>query len=475
VIVGAGLAGCMSALMFSKRGFPVLLIEAREDFRVAERKDSDMGRLENSTKRSINLALSDRGIAALERVGLFEEVSKLLIPMYGRYMHSIHNSELTFQPYGTKDQHINSVSRLDLNRLLLEHCEKLPNFQMLFGEKVTDVSRDGVVTTASGRSIASKFVVGADGAFSRVRGSLLRYARADFSRRYVAHGYKELLMPANAQGEYALSCPNGLHIWPRGQFMLIALPNPDKSFTCTLFAPFEGKNGFDSVKTEAQATDYFQDNFPDVISLIPDLITQYFTSPTSPLLTVRCKPWNYNDKLVVLGDAAHAVVPFYGQGMNAAFEDCLVLDELWAELNGDVTKVLPAFSQTRQPACDALADLSLEHYYEMSDSTGKKTFLYKKKLEALLHKIAPSWWVPEYTMVTFSRTPYHIAKAKAEKQDRILTRTFQLGGLLVAGAAIVATTSLVSAYSSSSLSSSSLSSRGSRWMDVLAKLGSLKH
>lgn len=445
----------MCALMFAQRGLKVRIIESRDDFRKeakagADEVDSVTGKLRNTIKRSINLALSYRGIKALERVNLFEKVKDTLIEMKGRCVHDMRGN-IELQPYGTGDQAIYSISRADLNRLLLDELDKHPNVEMLFDCKVKNVKPDGTVVTADDKQLPSRFVVGADGAYSTVREFLRRNGRVDFSMQYITHGYKELTIPAK-EGQFALDKPHGLHIWPRQEFMLIGLPNPDKSFTCTLFAPFEGPEGLDSIKTPEQVMAYFKKYFPDAIPLMPDLINDFLTSPASPLLTVRCKPWNLKDKIVLIGDAAHACVPFYGQGMNAAFEDCLFFDELFEKHKGDQAAAITEFNQVRQPAGEALGELSLENYVEMRAKTASRLFVWKKKLDTLLHKLFPSRWSVLYHDVAFSRTQYDEALKKAQKQDRLLSTVALLAGVTAVG---VGAAALYKGYRNSDSSSAS--------------------
>lgn len=444
VVVGGGLAGCMTALLLAKHdNTDVVVLESREDFRVKERKEEGE-QIKSSLKRSINLALSYRGISALRKAGVFEQsVESALIPMRARVVH-LQSGGISVQPYGVGDQAINSISRVDLNRLLLDELDKLKNVKVHFECKVNRITAEGVISYSTPdkkqHSIDSRFVVGADGAYSAVRQSLQRLARVDFSMNYIKHGYKELNIPPTADGQFALPHAEGLHIWPRHEFMLIALPNPDKSFTCTLFAPFEGEDGLDSIQTDEQILAYFNKYFPDSVPLMPTLLQDYHSNPASALLSVRASPWTYKDKIVILGDAAHACVPFYGQGMNAAFEDALVFDELYSQYNGDESIVLPKFNEVRVPTGHAIADLSQENYVEMRSKTASPVFVAKKKIEKVLNYLAPNWWIPQYTMVAFTRTPYHIAHEKGKRQDQILNAALLTAAVGVVGTAVAAAT-----------------------------------
>lgn len=267
--------------------------------------------------------------------------------------------------------------------------------------------------------IKCQLVIGADGAFSTVRRSMMIISRMNYTQEFVEWGYKELTIPATDSGDFALARPEGLHIWPRHKFMLIALPNQDQSFTCTLFMAFEGKNGLEALdqSSDEDIIAFFKTNFPDVVEKIPCLTQQVRESPSSPLVTIKCDPWHYKDKIVLIGDAAHAVVPFYGQGMNAGFEDCLLFSEILDKYPGDWNKVLSTFTEQRQPAGVALGELSIQNYREMSSHTANPLRQIKLKIDAFLHRIFPKW-IPLYTMVSFTRIPYHIAQNKSRKQDK---------------------------------------------------------
>jgi len=272
--------------------------------------------------------------------------------------------------------------------------------------------------------------------YSTVRRSLMHWERVDFSQVHIECAYKELSIPPTAQGDWALPNHNGLHIWPRHEFMLIALPNPNKTFTATLFAPMEGPNGFSSLTTPARISSWFEQQFPGSAELFPSLVEQFQESPTSNLLSIKCRPWHFADRIVIMGDAAHAVVPFYGQGMNSGFEDALMFDELWEQFGGQVGKVIEQFSLQRQPAADALADLSIQNYREMSSLTATRWFVAKKHLESVLYTLMPETWIPLYTMVSFTRMPFHHALARAKRQDRLLAMI--VGGLTAGVAATTA-------------------------------------
>lgn len=453
-IVGAGLAGSMAALVLAQCGEQIRLIEARPDFRITDNDSTDAisGYLSNSLKRSLNLALSYRGMCALRSAGLLDKLQSIIIPMTGRYMHPIgatNSNDYVYQPYGKGDEAIYSVTRTGINKVILDELDSLENVELIFNEKVLQIDEDATLTT-NRASYIGKWVIGADGAYSQVRNALRRFTRMNFSMQYISHGYKELSIPPTAANQFAIEPHSGLHIWPRGDFMLIALPNPDNSFTCTLFAPFTGNDGLDSLAraNDNELLNYFQRYFPDIIPLIgkSELISQFRTSPNSALLTVKCDPYHYSNKLLLIGDAAHAVVPFYAQGMNAAFEDCLILKELYLKHNGNSAHLIPAFTSVRSQAGIALADLSMDNYLEMRSHTRSKLFLMKKRIEGVIHDLLPHYWIPKYSMVAFSRMPYHIAAERASKQEKVLNYTLIFVGILSLLTALIAAYNKVQQY-----------------------------
>ncbi len=402
--------GSLLSIFLAKRGFEVEVCEKRADPR---RHDKQGG-------RSINLALSDRGILALEKAGVMEALEHTLIPMKGRMIHNF-DGKLSFQPYGKSNQAINSVSRSLLNEVLISEAEK-SGVIFSFEHRCEDVDFDNtkaVFSTKSGmQEKYADVIIGADGAFSALRGKMQHTDRFNYSQDYIPHGYKELSIAGN--GDFKLE-PHALHIWPRGQFMLIALPNVDKSFTCTLFLPFEGEQSFASLQSEQKVIEFFSGLFPDTIPLIPNLTEQFFTNPTSSLVTVKCFPW-FKNKCLLLGDASHAIVPFYGQGMNAGFEDCRIFDEMMEVYYPDWEGLFAAFQRRRKPDTDAIAKLALDNFIEMRDRVADEGFLWQKKVEALLHEKYPDRWVPLYTMVTFSNMPYSRAMSIGQKQEMAMRK-----------------------------------------------------
>lgn len=419
-ILGAGLVGALLSIYLKKRGFKVSLYEKRADIRKAS---TDSG-------RSINLALSRRGIKALKDVGVFSEVEKILLPMEGRMMHSL-NGELTFQPYGKKGEFINSVSRTKLNQILLEKAE-MEGVEIYFDHSCqhVDLEKTTVQFENKGKITSAGFdlLFGSDGAYSQMRQAFQKTDRFNYEQYYIPHGYKELSIPPTSDGDFAIA-PNALHIWPRGKFMLIALPNLDKSFTCTLFFPFEGDPSFDSLRTPQQVRQFFQETFPDSLSYIKAIEKEYFTNPTSSLVTVKCSPWVRNN-CVLIGDAAHAIVPFYGQGMNAGFEDAHILNLLLDQYNDDWPQVLHSFQELRKVDGDAIADLALHNFIEMRDLVADEKFLVQKKIEAKLHEAFPDEWIPLYSMVTFSELRYSEALRIGRKQQAIMDKVMNRANIL---------------------------------------------
>lgn len=412
-IVGAGLGGALMGVFLGKAGHRVKIYERRPDPRQGA----------GGRGRSINLAISTRGLAALERVGLDAKLLEVAVPMRGRMVHGI-DGDLAFQPYGHKAHHvIHSVSRAGLNRLLVETAEAMPNVEVHFGMRCMDVDLPHAlgtfvnIDTGATSTVAGDLLIGADGAFSEVRLAMQKTDRFEYAQSFLEHGYKELSIPPAEGGGFSME-RDALHIWPRGGFMMIALPNVDGSYTCTCFWPFRGENSFAALATRGEVRAYFDKTFPDAVPLMPTLEDDFLLNAVGSLVTVRCTPWRFADRAVLLGDAAHAVVPFYGQGANAAFEDCIVLDECLKEFADDTSQALAVYERRRKPHADALADLAVGNFVEMRDKTASKTFLLGKRVEKLLAKVLPGRFVPLYYMVTFSRTPYADAVRRARSQWR---------------------------------------------------------
>jgi kynurenine 3-monooxygenase len=409
-IVGCGLAGTLMACYLAKAGHRVDIYEKRPDPR---RTVPERG-------RSINLALSVRGIHALGEVKLAKEVLHASILMRGRMIHG-RDGALTFQPYGKDDtEALHSVSRAGLNLLLVEAAARHESVRLFFEHKCIGYgSHAGILEFAEQEKVSAEIVIASDGAYSAVRSQLERQDRFNYRQDYLSHGYKELTIPAGPGGAFLLE-KNALHIWPRGEFMMIALPNADGSFTCTLFWPFDGPNGFAALTNEKEIVTYFRSQFPDVVPLIPTLAADFIDNPAGSLVTIRCQPWHIGGRVVLLGDACHAVVPFLGQGMNAAFEDCSVLNQCLDEESDDVGRAFARYETLRKDNLDTLADLCVENFYEMRDRVGSRWFVLRKKLALVLHRLFPRWYLPLYTMVEFTRIPYAAALQRARWQDRIV-------------------------------------------------------
>jgi kynurenine 3-monooxygenase len=422
VIAGAGLVGSLLSIYLKKKNYNVTIYERRADMR---REEVEAG-------RSINLALSDRGIKALKEVGIADDVLRIAIPMHGRHIHNNDGSH-AFQPYGKQGQYINSVSRRELNCKLMDLAEA-HGVRIFFNHRCTNVSwkNNEVIFEDRKKTAAVEFdmLFGTDGAYSSVRlAHMLNHDKFNYQQYYIDCGYKELSIPAGENGSFLLE-KNSLHIWPRKQYMLIALPNTDGSFTGTLFFPFEGELSFSKLKTEQAVKDFFNATFPDVVKLVPDVVKQFFSNPISSLVTVKCFPWIREDKFCLLGDAAHAIVPFFGQGMNAGFEDCSVLNELLEAHGDNWRKILGEFQSLRKPDTDAIADLAIGNFTEMRAKTADPKFLLQKKIEAKLHAHHPDKWIPAYSQVTFSPDiRYSEALKNSERQEKIMQKIMQEPGI----------------------------------------------
>ncbi|KAI9322969.1 hypothetical protein DFJ73DRAFT_875330 [Zopfochytrium polystomum] len=445
VVVGGGLVGSLMAIYLARRGWHVAVYEARPDIR----------RQKTASGRSINLALSTRGISALEGAGVGAGILETLIPMKGRMIH-VGEGKLSSQPYGVFGECINSVDRKLMNEHLLSEAEKRANVKLYFEHELVSVDFEGKVVVfkqpgGAQTSVKADFLIGADGAYSRVRRELLRVHRVNFSQHYIPHGYVELTMPpaatpraGDADSKYRMD-PHHLHIWPRQTFMMIALPNVDGSFTVTLFMPW---TQFDAIKTEEDLLRFFEATFKDAVPLIgrERLVKDYFANPKGALVSVKCNPYHYKSMAVIIGDASHAMVPFYGQGMNCGFEDCQVLDEILEKHIGkagtassthptaeSLGAALEEYSRTRNPNAEAMCDLAMYNYIEMRSSVTKTSYLLRKAVEKHLHRLFPALVIPLYTMVSFSRIPY----AEAMRRFRRQTEWFNWAGWAAAAAAAV--------------------------------------
>lgn len=411
-IIGSGLVGSLLAIYLRKHGHNITVFDRRPDIRKIK-----------FSGRSINLAMSNRGWSALREVGVEDQIKKIAIPLNKRAMHVI-GKPLYFQDYGKENEAIWSISRGVLNRKMIDLAEQA-GVVFKFDEKVWDVDLPtaklftGETEKGEWKAYNYDLIFGCDGAFSRVRHKMQRRSRFDYSQDFIDVGYKELTILPNADGSHKLD-KNSFHIWPRGNFMFIAMPNLDGSFTCTLFMPFEGEVSFEKIKTKDEAKSFFGTYFPNVMADIENLTEDFFNNPTSAMVTMKCYPWTYWDKVALVGDSAHAIVPFYGQGMNAGFEDIFVLNSLITKNGNDWETIFKEYQEQRKPNADAIAELSYRNFIEMSKKTADSKFLLQKKIEKSFAAQHPDKWMPVYSRVTFSDKPYAEALAYGDKQEGIM-------------------------------------------------------
>jgi len=411
-IIGSGLVGTLLAIYLKKQGHIVHVYDRSSDIRTIQ-----------FSGRSINLVMSHRGWKAMEDVGLENEIRKIGIPVDKRAIH-LRDRKLNYQYYGKDGEAIFSLSRGVLNRKMIDLADAA-GVEFFFEHKIWDITLSNATLhigeTERGEWTELKYdkVFGADGAFSRIRHRMQRQSMFDYSQEFMKIGYKELHIPANDDGTHKID-KNSLHIWPRGNFMLMALANLDGSFTCTLFMPFEGENSFEQLKDEATLVQFFADYFPDTAAVIPDLVRDFFKNPTSYLAIMKCYPWTYEDKVALIGDASHAIVPFYGHGMNAGFEDITVLNQMIEKYGDDWNSIFSEYQKSRKPNADAIAELSLQNFIEMSEKTADEKFLLQKKIEKWFSDKHPDKWMPLYSRVTFSLQPYSEALAIGDFQNKIM-------------------------------------------------------
>ena len=421
IIAGAGLVGSLMAVYLAKQGFNVDIYEKREDMRI-----TDM-----SAGKSINLALSHRGIRPLEELGIKDEIMKIALPMKGRLIHDL-DGNITFSPYGKDPTDvINSISRGELNKKLMTIAEQSGKVKIFFNHNVLDFNAfTGEITVRDEKNkkdftIKGQTILSAEGAGSSIRYSLQKIGRFNYSQDFLEHGYKELTIPSGSNNTHLIG-NNGLHIWPRGKFMLIALPNPEGDFTATLFLPFEGENGFDDLQTSRDKVKlFFEKYFPDFIKISPIYLEDFINNPTGILGTIKCNPWYFEDKVCLIGDAAHAIVPFYGQGMNAGFEDCRIINDLIKEHGSDWKTIFPIFNKLRKKNSDAVADLALDNFIEMRDSMADKHFQLAKSAELLLSEKYPKDIISHYSMVSFTHIPYNEAKIRGEVLFEVILKEME--------------------------------------------------
>jgi len=417
-VIGSGLVGTLLAIYLKKQGHTVHVYDRSPDIRTVE-----------FSGRSINLVMSNRGWKAMEDVGLDDEIRKIGIPVDKRAIH-LNDGKLTTQYYGKDGEAIFSLSRGVLNRRMIDLAEA-EGVEFYFNHKIWDVTL-ATATLHLGETERGEWtelpydkVFGADGAFSRIRHRMQRQSMFDYSQEFMKLGYKELNIPANPDGTHKID-KNSLHIWPRGNFMLMALANLDGSFTCTLFMPFEGENSFEQLKDEASLVAFFATHFPDTASVIPDLVKDFFKNPTSYLAIMKCYPWAFEDKVALIGDAAHAIVPFYGHGMNAGFEDITILNQMMNRYGNDWKTIFEEYQKSRKPNADAIAELSRRNFIEMSTKTADEKFLLQKKIEKWFSDKHPDKWMPLYSRVTFSVQPYAEAMAIGDLQNKIMEEVMQM-------------------------------------------------
>lgn len=417
-VVGSGLVGTLLAIYLKKLGHTVHVYDRSPDIRKI-----------NFSGRSINLVLSDRGIKALKDVGLEDEVLGIGIPVEKRVIHTGIDT-VNEQFYGKDGEVIYSLSRGLLNKKMVDLAEQA-GVEFYFEQKVWDVDLT-TATISIGETERGEWTTkdydltfGADGAFSRIRHRMQRQSMFNYSQEFLNIGYKELNIPANSDGTHKLN-KNALHIWPRGNFMLMALANPNGSFTCTLFMPHDGENSFEELKTTEQLVTFFAKHFPDTKEVIPNLVEDFFKNPTSYLVTMKCFPWTYSNKVALIGDACHAIVPFYGHGMNAGFEDITVLNQMIEQYGDDWANLLNDYENSRKPNTDAIAELSYRNFMEMSSKTADEKFLLQKKIEKWFSDKHPDKWMPLYSRVTFSLQPYSEALAIGDFQNKIMEKVLKI-------------------------------------------------
>ncbi|XP_038074132.1 kynurenine 3-monooxygenase-like [Patiria miniata] len=417
-VIGGGLVGSLQACFLAEKGFEVELFEAKEDIRTRK----------YASGRSINLGLSHRGREALKLVGLEDEVIRNgAVPMHGRMIHSL-SGKTSAQAYGKKGQNVLSMDRRRLNETLLTAAESYPNVKTHFRHKLVQAELDKGTIVILDRNTDREFtlrpdlIVGCDGVNSAMRAALFEYGLINYSQEYLTHGYMELHIPAK-DGKFAMEA-NYLHVWPREPFTMIATPNPDGTFNCALFLPLEE---FADIKIRGRQVclEFFREHFPDAVTLIgeQELTESFIANRACKLMSIKCSPYHYKDKAVIIGDAAHAMVPFYGQGMNCGFEDCIVFSEALDKFDGDLAKVLPAFSEYRSPDAQAMCDLNLYNFKEMRSLVNSRWFLFRKYLDWFLQWLFPKRHIPLYTMVTFSRIRYGEVVRRWKRQTKIVNWT----------------------------------------------------
>jgi kynurenine 3-monooxygenase len=416
-VVGAGLAGSLMAVYLGRRGWQVDVYERRADPRTVDGEALE--------RRSINLGLSHRGMVALQSAGVLDRVLATSVKAKGRVIHAT-DGRVEFQPYGQDEREcLHSISRAELNRALIDRAEENPGVRFHFGWRCESLDRDTATAVfrdgdGNDRTAEADFVVGADGVFSAVRQLMQRNERADFSQEFLPWGYKELTLPAAADGRSPIEL-EALHIWPRGDALIVTHPNPDGSHTVTLFMPWEGPRSFSTLQTREEVEAFFEELFPDLVPLVPDLAGEFLAHPTGTLVSTRTAPWHHGGRVVLVGDGCHAVYPFYGQGMNAAMEDCAVLDACLEAHGEDRAAAFRAYQDARKANTDALCDLVKQNFNELRDTANQPAFVARKKMDLWLSRLFPGRWMPLYSMVVHTTMPYAEALARHRRQERILS------------------------------------------------------
>ena len=414
-IIGGGLSGSLAAIFLARRGYEIQIFEVRPDMR-----------LETASKgRSINMTLAARGVRALEEVGAAEHIMPLTVPLKGRMVHSA-SGKVISQPYGNNEREvIYAIKRRDLNVGLVNFAESLPNVTYRFNMRCSRIEKEKSVLhlydEVAGTEVCTRpdLIIGADGTFSAVLQEMQRGERAVYQKDYLNWGYKELPIPPGPDGDFQLD-KNALHVWPRGDSMFMAIPNNDGSLTGTFALPFEGKPSFESLSREGELLAFFKERFHDVVPLMPSLVENFHRYPASQFYTTKTLPWYYKDRIVLIGDSCHTVVPFYGQGMNAAFEDCSVLTKCIEAHPDELEKAFKQFQDLRKRNTDALADLSLQNFVDLRDRAKSPRYIARKKVEGVLQRLSPKRYVPLYTLITHSTMPYADALEVVRKRDRLL-------------------------------------------------------
>lgn len=423
VIVGAGLVGALLSVYLARKGYKVDIYDRNPDMRDAY----------NGRGRAINLTLCDRGLKALDEVGVGDTVRRLSVPAYGRFVHSSDGS-VAYQPYGNNNEALYSILRSELSKTLLDFAEKQPNVDFHFNEKCMGLELTPLSLTfenqRTGRTTkqTARLVFGADGAYSAVRTLMQRMHRFNYSQEFLDQGYKELLVPDSIDAGWAAE-KNVLHMWPRGGYMLLGFPNTDGSFTCSLHMPFEGDPSFESLKSDDDIKRFFEETFPDVASHVPNLAESFRAHPANPMICIRCSPWTFQGKVALIGDAAHVLYPYYGQGANAGFEDCAALIECMEKHHDDWASVFKEYEKLRKPNMDAIADMCLEHYIEIRDLLGDPKFLLRKAIERKVNQLYPDRYTPLYTMIAFTCMPYVEALRIERAQSLMIDEIMKIKGI----------------------------------------------